>query len=155
MQPLILSLIVFFVNPLGLVYAQGNEPKDSGNRGTLCLEIREFRNEKGLVQVALFDKADGFPNKPDLAFRTATVPIKGGIAVVIFEEIPFGIYAVGVLHDENSNKKIDANLLGFPVEGYGTSKDARGTWRPPSFEDAKFVVGSDRINMAITISYRD
>ena len=154
MQTLILFLILFLVSSFQALHAQGNKREDTGSRGNLNIEIRDFRNEKGLVQVTLFNKANGFPNKPDQAFRTASVPIKAGMAVVIFDEIPFGIYAVGVFHDENSNKRMDANFWGSPTEGYGSSKDARGTRGPPSFEDAKFIMGRDRLTIAITMTYR-
>jgi uncharacterized protein (DUF2141 family) len=43
-----------------------------------------------------------------------------------------------VLHDENENSKMDFNFLGMPLEGYGFSNDASGTFGPPSFEDAAF-----------------
>jgi len=38
--------------------------------------------------------------------------------------------------------------MGMPNEPYGFSNDARGSFGPPSFEDASFVVGEE--NLSIT-----
>jgi uncharacterized protein (DUF2141 family) len=45
---------------------------------------------------------------------------------------------VSAFHDRNNNGELDKDWLGVPVEDYGASNDARGTFGPPSFEDAKF-----------------
>jgi uncharacterized protein (DUF2141 family) len=37
--------------------------------------------------------------------------------------IPAGTYAVTVLHDENSDGKMDFNWIGMPTKGYGFSID--------------------------------
>jgi len=156
MHTIIFTIIILaLVNPPELLSAQGPEPNDSGNRGTLNVEVRGFRNLSGTVQLTLFKTAEGFPNNSKLAYKTASVPISEGIAVIILDEIPFGFYAVGVFHDENSNKKMDANFLGAPKEGYGASNDARGILSPPSFEDAKFFMNSEKLKITIMMVYRD
>ena len=38
----------------------------------------------------------------------------------------------------SSNGELDTNFVGMPVEDYCASRDARGTFGPPSFDDAKF-----------------
>jgi uncharacterized protein (DUF2141 family) len=52
--------------------------------------------------------------------------------------VPKGVYGISAYHDENSNKKLDTNFVGMPTEDYCASRNARGTFGPPSFEDAKF-----------------
>ena len=41
-------------------------------------------------------------------------------------------------HDENSNGKLDRNFVGMPKEGVGASNDAKGSFGPPKFADARF-----------------
>lgn len=119
----------------------------------LTLTMTGFRNEKGVAQVALFNSADGFPDKPDLAFMHGSSPIVGGASRIAFEQVPFGTYGVGVIHDENVNQRMDTNFLGKPREGYGASNDARGRFGPPSFRDAEFSVDKDTVTIAIAITY--
>jgi uncharacterized protein (DUF2141 family) len=58
-----------------------------------------------------------------------------------------GVYGISAYHDENSNDELDTNFLGMPVEDYCASRNARGTFGPPSFDDAKFKYegGSKRL----------
>lgn len=57
---------------------------------------------------------------------------------VVLKDLPAGGYAFVVLHDANSNGKLDRNLLGVPTEDYAFSNDALGKMGPPSFEQARF-----------------
>ena len=56
----------------------------------------------------------------------------------VFKGVPKGVYGISAFHDQNNNGKLDTNLLGLPTEDYCASRDARNTFGPPSFEDAKF-----------------
>jgi uncharacterized protein (DUF2141 family) len=120
---------------------------------TLTITMTGFRNEKGVAQVTLFSSADGFPDKPDLAFMHGSSPIVGGESQITFEQVPFGTYGVGVVHDENANENMDTNFLGKPREGYGASNDARGRFGPPSFQDARVSVEQHAVTIPISIKY--
>ena len=54
--------------------------------------------------------------------------------------MPPGTYAVGVLHDENRNGRIDTGLFGIPTEGYGVSNNPRPRRRAARFGEATFTV---------------
>ena len=64
-----------------------------------------------------------------------------------------GTYAVSTFHDENSNGKLDTNLLGIPTEGVGASNNAKGHFGPPKFDDAKFRFEGGRLDLKIAIDY--
>ena len=109
--------------------------------------------------LALHDKVNAFPTKPDLAVQKAIVPIQNksdiGFSYYvqhIFNNIAPGIYAVTSVHDENSNGDMDLFFFG-PAEGYGTSNDIRGLLGPPSFHDAKFEVSSKNVSLDINMGY--
>jgi len=102
------------------------------------VEIRGFRSDKGKALVALFAAKKGFPDKPAHALRRAEVTIQGGTARATFAKLPAGTYAVAVLHDEDGNRVMKTGLFGMPKEGYGVSRDARGRFGPPDFDDASF-----------------
>ena len=73
-----------------------------------------------------------------------------------FNGIPAGTYAVTVLHDENSDSKMDFNWMGMPTKGYGFSNDAKATLLPPSFDTASFGYnGEGTLSIAIDIVYRN
>lgn len=73
----------------------------------------------------------------------ADVPIQAGAAAVRFAPLQPGEYAVMVIHDENSNRKLDRNMMGMPKEELGVSNDYRMSGFPPrkpTWEDVKFTV---------------
>jgi uncharacterized protein (DUF2141 family) len=104
----------------------------------LEISIRKVAQPKGgVVLIALFDKADAFLKKP---IQSKRVNVTGAEVHVAFENLAHGDYAISVFQDFNRNEKLDTNFLGIPVEPYGFSNDAMGTFGPPSFEKAKIKV---------------
>ncbi|HYP77878.1 MAG TPA: DUF2141 domain-containing protein [Polyangiaceae bacterium] len=105
---------------------------------TTSLNVIEFKTQtnsaKGVVRCALF-RREGWLKVP---VRSATARITGRDALCLFQQVPKGVYGISAFHDENSNMKLDTNFLGMPTEDYCASRNARGTFGPPSFDDAKF-----------------
>ncbi len=51
----------------------------------------------------------------------------------------------------NGNEKLDKNFVGWPVEPYGFSRDAKGLIGPPAFEDASFQVDDGANTITINL----
>jgi uncharacterized protein (DUF2141 family) len=106
------------------------------------------------VACALFESPDGFP---DEYLRAATnimvIKIRKAQARCDFEDIPPGTYAIAVIHDENTNGRLDTNVFGVPTEGYGFSKDAKGLIGVPSFPAASFVYDGQNVDLTIGLNY--
>jgi uncharacterized protein (DUF2141 family) len=116
--------------------------------------VRGLRNDKGRVGCSLFDGVEGFPRDREKEFREMWVPIHSGSAVCGFVGLPAGTYAVSVLHDENSDGKMDFNWIGMPTKGYGFSNDAKAMPLPPSFHAASFEYdGRGLLVISIDIVY--
>ena len=43
-------------------------------------------------------------------------------------------------YDKNGNGKLDTNFLGIPKEPTAMSNNAKGSFGPPKFKDAKFTL---------------
>lgn len=103
-----------------------------------ALNVVEFRTavngDKGVVRCGLFEQR-GWLKRP---IRSATAKIRDKSALCTFQRVPAGTFAASAFHDENQNGKLDTNFVGLPSEEYCASRNARGTFGPPSFEDAKF-----------------
>jgi len=96
-----------------------------------------FKNDDGQALVAFFLDDSSWPDPDESIFAAVTVPIRNGRAVAEFEAVPAGPFAVSVFHDANGNRVLDTNVLGIPSEDYGFSADARGTFGPPKFKEAR------------------
>lgn len=109
----------------------------------LLVEIAGLRNNKGVCAVTLFNGPAGFPGDAQRAVGSVIVPVETTTAphrvVAVFPDIPPGIYAVGLLHDENSNGKLDT-FLGIPREGFGFSGGGVARTGPPKFDACRFIV---------------
>lgn len=122
------------------------------NSGNIKVNIDNLRNSEGFVGVALFVARDGFPDKSEHALVGKRVPA-GDHCVVMFENVPYGCYAVSVLHDENSNGKMDKTFIGIPKEGFGTSNNPKIRMGPPSFAESKFELDSKELTLHINMNY--
>lgn len=120
---------------------------------TLLLELAALRNRKGVVNVALFNSQDGFPNDARKAVRSGCFPIAELPLVIPFADLPYGKYAISVHHDENMDSKLNCNALGIPIEGIGFSGNPQ-IWRGvPAFHRTAVEFTPDRQIVSITMKY--
>ncbi len=142
-----------FTFVFGMLFISAVLAQQGGKTGTLIVKYVKLRSDEGLVRSSLFKSAEGFPSKREKAAASAKADIKNRQAELIFRDVKYGTYAVGMIHDENSNDKFDTNIFRIPKEGFGASNDARGSFGPPSFDDAKFELKSDTLQITITVAY--
>jgi uncharacterized protein (DUF2141 family) len=132
----------------GLLNTSFNSP-----RGTVTIVITGLKSTRGEVLVSLYNQAAPFPDKADKAVGKSRVAIRDKTVRVTFENLPYGRYAAALVHDENSNLKMDFNFAGMPKEGFGFSNNATGTFGPPAFGKAAFVLDAAEKRTAIKVSY--
>ncbi|PSL01417.1 DUF2141 domain-containing protein [Cecembia rubra] len=125
--------------------------KTTQANNSLTLTVDKVKNEQGFIRVLLFKGETGFPDSPEKAYKSASIKIVGNKAVVTFENIPEGIYALSVFHDSQNTGKLRTNAFGIPRDGYGFSNDAMGTFGPPSFEKASFKVTASKNHVQINL----
>ncbi|MBD8566664.1 DUF2141 domain-containing protein [Oxalobacteraceae sp. CFBP 8763] len=113
----------------------------AGSASAASIEVRvQGVTAKGKVLVAVCDKTTFLK---DCAY-SGSAPAKAGETVVTVDGVPAGSWAVLSYQDENDNGKLDRNVLGIPKEPYAFSRDARGRFGPPSFEDAAFELRDEK-----------
>ncbi len=122
-------------------------------KGVLTVTIKNLRSDGGTVRVTLFNSKDGYPSKVEKALTKVFLKISNKTATAQFKDLPFGTYAIGVFHDENGNGKVDTNFIGMPTEGFGASNDAKGSFGPPSFQDASFKMEWIKKTLVINAVY--
>ena len=124
------------------------QPSHAGDNSDAKGNVIEFlthpKNSNGVVVCALFDKS-GWLTKP---VKPAWGKIKADRALCLFSDVRPGTYGISAYHDENKNGKLDTNVVGMPIEDYCASRDARGTFSAPSFEDAKFDYKGGKLRMS-------
>jgi len=122
--------------------------------GDLVVSIKDLKNEEGQLGILLFDQADGFPSDRERAIKEVLLPIDDqGLVKYTFSNLPFGTYAVSIMHDENKNNELDVNFIGIPKEGSGVSNNAVGFLGPPKFKKASFTLRQSKQTIQINLKY--
>jgi uncharacterized protein (DUF2141 family) len=120
---------------------------------SLQIHVTGFRNEKGHAGGTVFSSSDGWPEATAKAVVHGGFPIEGHQATEIFQ-VPAGKYGVAVIHDENSNHKLDRNFLGIPKEGFGFANNPKVLLTPPSFETAAVQVSCPVTQIEVRLIYK-
>ncbi|MBT6313944.1 MAG: DUF2141 domain-containing protein [Alphaproteobacteria bacterium] len=121
--------------------------------GDLSVMLENVANADGALLVGVHTKSADFPDDASHVSGQMQAAQAGEITVH-FKNLPAGRYAIALLHDANSNGKLDSNRLGIPVEGVGFSNNATGSFGPPAFAKAAFDVPADGVvTQSIKLAY--
>lgn len=137
-------IYILFVGIVFFFIASFSEPFKSNY--SLRIETNNLRNSKGIVQFALYNKEGSIPDEHfEKYYKIGKVKIIDGKAIFTFYDLPEGMYAVNVLHDENSNGKLDRGFI-LPKEGIGFSNyQSIGLSNKPKFSKASFEINRDKV----------
>jgi uncharacterized protein (DUF2141 family) len=143
-----LCTVLAFANLPVVAFAQ------SSSCPGIHVKILNIRNNAGTIGCALFESPIGFPIEfLRYASNILVIKIRDTQASCDFVDIPTGIYALTVIHDENVNGKLDTKWLKIPKEGYGFSNGAKAMLGPPSFSAASFPYDGQDMELTISLHY--
>ncbi len=109
----------------------------TNNTSSLDLKITGIQSNKGKILVGIYKDNNTFPTMGK-QYKYYFIDVKDKKASIQIPNLEKGTYAIAVIHDLNSNNKLDKNLVGMPLEPYGFSNNARGKLSAPSFKEASF-----------------
>ncbi|WP_347174469.1 DUF2141 domain-containing protein [Polaribacter uvawellassae] len=118
--------------------------KSNTDKRTITVTIDNVPSDNGTVNYALYNK-DNFMKEP---VQTQSSSPKGKKSKVVFTNIEPGNYAIICFHDANSNKKMDFQSNGMPIESYGMSNNPM-SFGPPNFDEAQFEVSDKDVTLEI------
>ncbi|WP_343330645.1 DUF2141 domain-containing protein [Polaribacter staleyi] len=124
-----------------LIFSFTNTSNAQENTASLTVSFSGMKSDKGNLFVALYNTEATFLKK---AYKGEMAEIKNKKTVVIFKNLPKGVYAISSFHDINDNKKMDTNFIGIPKEPIGMSNNAKGFMGPPKYKDSKFNLETNK-----------
>ena len=124
----------------------------AGDSVEVSVTVEGFRNEDGSCRLLLFDSEEGFPDSRGRAVAELSAVIRGGEAVFIFR-VRLGRYAIAILHDENSDGKMDKTWYGKPKEGFGASRNPKIGLGPPGFDESALILDEQHNHSRIMLNY--
>jgi uncharacterized protein (DUF2141 family) len=145
---IIYSLAYIILFSVGVSFATSSLAQ-SGGKATLILKVTGLRSEKGQVKIAVFNSSEKWLSEQPI--YSSTINVDSQTVTWRINDVPYGDYGVAVFHDENSNGKMDKNVLGIPLEPYGFSNNVRVTFGPPKWEEAKFTIKGSTAEVSIGV----
>jgi uncharacterized protein (DUF2141 family) len=123
---------------------------------TLRIHVDGFRNTRGNLGTILFTSPAGWPEDKTKSFSHGPAPIdeQTHTAIAIWTGLPPGSYAVAVIHDENSNAKLDRNFIGIPKEGFGFANNPHVALSAPPFQHALIRLACPATDITIHLQYK-
>lgn len=138
----LMKIICFFILSTSFAIAQDTAVN------TVTVTVSNLESNDGKVFISLYNSEGSFLNK---GFKSTYSTIENNTCKVVFKNVPNGVYAVSLFHDENDNNKMDTGMFGIPKEDYGCSNNAKGFMGPPKWEDAKFTIENESITQHIKL----
>ncbi len=124
----------------------------AGAKGNIIVTVTGIKNSAGTIKIGLYNKQAGFMDAKHVV-QGLNRPAKKGSVTGSFNGLPFGGYAISIVHDENNNGRMDKNFLGMPKEGYAFSRNVRPRFSAPSFKATKFQLNGKSKNIRIKMRY--
>lgn len=137
MKKLILTFAVALTTLLG--FSQEAEGVN------ITVTIDNVTSDKGKVLMSLHTSETFMKGK---GIMDAETEIKDGKVTITFENVLPGEYAILAMHDANDNKRMDFQENGMPTESFGMSNNVMAMG-PPQYDDAKFKVGGENLELNI------
>ncbi|HPD32952.1 MAG TPA: DUF2141 domain-containing protein [Bacteroidota bacterium] len=143
-------ILLLFISTFNILYS---ENVNTQKVGKIIVKVKGLKNDKGYVRSHLYNDPSTFPLEAPKSMKRVVVKSKNREATIIFENIPYGYYAVDIHHDENGNEEMDRSSLGYPKEGFGLSHNPKISFKVPKFEQCKFTLADSVKIITIYVKY--
>lgn len=120
---------------------------------TLDIHIKNIRNQKGQLCLAIFADEAGFKTeKTCWSMKCSKNEIVNG---ELHLQLPFkpGKFGVSVLDDEDKTGQMEYGFLGIPKKGFGFSNFFLKGILKPTFDDFSFILEKDEVK-ALTVKMK-
>lgn len=122
------------------------------NTCTLEVVVEGLKNTEGQIMVSINEGPEGWPEDNFLEQRfipTFTAPE----FTIVFKDLPYGNYALGLLHDKDKDGEMTKNFIGMPKEGFAFSRDYKVVFRAPKYDEANFDLNTPKKTITIKIQH--
>lgn len=117
---------------------------------SLTIRFLGIETPKGQIMLSMFDTQSAH-DQNGAPMRVAAATVAGTTAVVQFEGLAPGDYAIKAFHDVDGDGKMGTNPFGMPLEPFAFSNDAKVEGGPAKWDAARFPVAVGANTITITI----
>jgi uncharacterized protein (DUF2141 family) len=135
---------------LTLMFALNLAFSQEGETSTLTVVVENIKSDEGEVLAGLYTQETFM--RTEAEFGAKSGKIEKGKVILVFENVPAGTYGLSVMHDKNSNGRMDFEASGMPQEDYGISNNIFNPFGPPKWEDARFELEAPEMELVVKLS---
>ncbi len=106
----------------------------------VTVKVSGIESATGGIVVSAYNDADKWFSEEVAARVREQLSDNSGSSISLAITLEPGEYALTAYHDENDNKKLDANFIGIPKEPSGLSNDHRPKFGPPKYKKAAIEI---------------
>jgi len=123
----------------------------SASAADLTVKIDNIKKDTGMVMLNVLASEAQMNGKEQSHSSMMLQPSADGVGFTL-HDVPAGTWGIQVMHDENGNGELDANMMGIPKEPWAFSNNATGRFGPPKWKDVQFTISAEDSEVTQTIS---
>ena len=108
----------------------------------LTVSVGDIKTTDGQLMLSLVGSEEQLADANSALASLILTPSTEGVSFTL-HNLPAGTYGIQLFHDENSNSKLDANMIGIPKEPWAFSNNAAGSFGPPKWKDIRFEISAE------------
>jgi uncharacterized protein (DUF2141 family) len=119
----------------------------------LFVRVENVRTDQGLIAVSLYpDDSRRFLAKRGSLY-VGRVAARAPVTRVCIHIPKPGVYALGVYHDADANRRFNRRGIGFPAEAFGFSNNPATLFGMPSFRSVRLDVETTDTETSVRLHY--
>lgn len=142
----LLSILIISFSSLA-----SSEKGKKEKKGNLLICVEGIKKMEGNVGILVFNKKEGFPDNEKHAIINKKVKVDSLQMNISLENLPYGEYAIALVHDVNANREFDKNIIGIPKEPFGFSKNKSIYKGLPDFNEASIRLDQEHLKVPIQL----
>lgn len=135
-----------------IILFSSNHIKAQDQTCNIEIEVIGLKSTQGQFMISINRGPEGWPEENFIEQRFIPEFTAPNFTIV-FENMPYGNYAVGVLHDKDEDGEMTSNFIGIPKEAFGFTRDYKVVFRAPKYEEANFEVNTPVKKLKINLQH--
>ncbi len=120
--------------------------------GNVVFIMDNVEPNKGELRVAIYSEKGFLSSTGHLEDKIIPVGDETTMTVV-FENVPYGQYALACYQDKDKSQKLSKTMIGIPNEPYAFSKTPASKWKKPAFSDVSFTLDQPEVTHRAKLKY--
>lgn len=127
----------------------------SQEKSVLDIEIVNIRNNKGVILLSFYTESGQYPYNPARTFKVKKDSLAGGVVHTSITGLVPGHYGLCLLDDENGSGRMENNMLGIPLEGFGFANNVKPFLKRPDYDRIRFRLLPGINRMQLIVRYKN